>query len=152
MNGIALIAMTKFSDITINMKKPDGLDKCTKAIDKAMGTIGNGIFLRAIDFAPSTAILSMVSVPVNNLVLNEIELKLSQATQSPYEHMPYYTPDLDDWVKNRVNPILCSGRFCTNYSTRCLSGRRWAKRLRKKGWRRSGANWYCKDCSEAKHD
>jgi hypothetical protein len=40
--------------------------------------------------------------------------------------------------------ILC--KICIAIESLPLSGRRWAKRARKKGWRRRGENWYCPDC------
>jgi hypothetical protein len=46
----------------------------------------------------------------------------------------------------RTNFIACE--TCFNSEKIPISGRRWANSLRRKGWRRSGKDWFCPDCTE----
>jgi hypothetical protein len=59
---------------------------------------------------------------------------------------------IDDYsfeYEKKINiTIFFCDNGCFNFYKRPSSGRRWANRIRRKGWRRYGDEWYCPDCND----
>jgi len=101
----------------------------------------------AIDASYYTTELPDISNSINILSnsftsLNKSALSFSTAISAINVSMDFGSSS------NKHNNVFSfvNCKLCINFEELPASGRRWANKLRRKGWKRSGKDWYCPNC------